>query len=119
MRERLAPLVATGTVRCARCDKLIEPGDDWQLDHRDDGRGWLGASHKRCNLRAGWERMVNGSSGNGRQRELEERPNLWSQRWWDDPPVGTQVLLGNGMCEIYLGSGQWSQPVPFERRRDM
>jgi hypothetical protein len=43
MRRRLAP-VATGTVECAHCGELIEPGSPWQLDHRDDGRGWLGPS---------------------------------------------------------------------------
>jgi hypothetical protein len=59
LRRRLAPVVATGTVKCARCDELIEPGEDWQLDHRDDGRGgWLGPTHTRCNARAGWEAMV-------------------------------------------------------------
>ena len=26
MRNRLAPVVAMGTVKCARCDELIEPG---------------------------------------------------------------------------------------------
>jgi hypothetical protein len=112
MRRRLAPVVATGTVKCARCDEPIEPGADWQLDHKDDGRGWLGPSHKSCNARAGWEKMI---ASNGNRVDLEEQPYRWSQRWSDDPPVGTQVGLGNGMCEVYLGAGQWSQPVPFVR----
>jgi len=118
MRKRLAPVVATGTVRRARCDELIGPEDRWHLDHRDDGHGWLGPSHARCNQRAGWERMVEVTSGNGSHGPAEERPYVWSQRWFADPPVGTQVMLGGGMSEVYLGGGQGSQPVPYERRDD-
>jgi hypothetical protein len=73
-RSSVGAVVATGTVRCARgadCEfaetvggvligGLIEPGSDWHLDHRDDRRGYLGASHARCNTVAGarkrWER---------------------------------------------------------------
>jgi hypothetical protein len=115
LRARLAPVVATGSVRCARCDQLIAADDDWQLDHKDDGRGWLGASHTRCNARAGWEKMV-GQNGNGAY--VEETPYRWSRRWGGeaaDPPVGTTVNAGRGMVEVYLGSGQWSHPVRFER----
>jgi hypothetical protein len=113
MRERLAPVVATGTVNCARCGEMIEPGAKWELDHKDDGRGWLGPSHAKCNRRAGWEAMIR--SQNGKGNGFEEQPYRWSQRWSDDLPVGTQVGLGNGMCEVYLGAGQWSHPVPFVR----
>ena len=97
-------MVATGTVRCARCHELIGREEKWELDHRDDGRGWLGASHQRCNSRAGWERMVslNGSAGG-----FEERPYKWSQRWFQDPPVGTTVNLGDGMVEVHVGGGLW------------
>jgi hypothetical protein len=41
-RRQLEPLVATGTVSCCRCSQLIEPGQAWHLDHRDDRRGYLG-----------------------------------------------------------------------------
>jgi hypothetical protein len=51
-RRQLEPLVATGQVACCRCDQLIEPGQPWHLDHRDDRRGYLGAAHAVCNLRA-------------------------------------------------------------------
>jgi hypothetical protein len=116
MRRRLAPLAASGTVNCARCNELIEPGEHWELDHRDDGRGWLGPSHAKCNHRAGWEAMIASQSGNGTR--FEEQPYRWSRRWGGEaanPPVGTQVMLGKGMVEVYLGGGQWSQPVPFDR----
>jgi hypothetical protein len=105
MRRRLAPLVASGTVRCARCNELISAGEKWQLDHRDDGRGWLGPAHQRCNARAGWEKMV--ANANGHRSSLEGQPTRWSQRWFDDPAPGTIVNLGGGLVEVHLGGGQW------------
>jgi hypothetical protein len=48
--------------------------------------------------------MVN---SNGDSRVLEERPYRWSQRWFDDPPVGTEVNLGGGLVEVYVGRGIW------------
>ena len=112
LRARLAPVVATGTVKCARCDELIGPDEKWELDHRDDGRGWLGPSHRRCNARAGWESMVAAANGNG--GFLEETPYRWSRRWCDEPPVGTTVRLGGGLVEVHVGRGIWqtvSEPV--------
>jgi hypothetical protein len=58
--------------------------------------GWA-RRNQRCNSRAGWEKMV-GHNGNG--GGLEERPYRWSQRWTDDPPVGTTVNVGDGMVEV-------------------
>jgi hypothetical protein len=111
MRRRLDPVVQTGTVPCVRCGELIKPGTPWQLDHRDDGRGWLGPSHASCNARAGWEKMV---ASNGNRVGLEEQPYKWSQRWSEDPPPGTTVNVGNGFVEIYLGNGVW-QTIPNAR----
>jgi hypothetical protein len=54
-------------------------------------------------------------SSNGNGAPLEEQPYCWSRRWSDDPPVGTTVNAGKGMVEVYLGVGQWSEPVPFEK----
>lgn len=52
-RKALAPHVATGTVKCARCGEYIQPGTEWQLDHSDTDRTkYLGPSHKHCNLSA-------------------------------------------------------------------
>ena len=34
-----------------------------------------------------------------------EQPYRWSQRWFDDPPIGT-VVLGHERV-IYLGNGEW------------
>jgi hypothetical protein len=30
-----------------------------------------------------------------------------SRRWHDDPPIGTEVLLDDGLVEIYVGRGIW------------
>jgi hypothetical protein len=46
----LAPLVAAGVARCARCGELIEPGSSWDLGHDDvDPSVWSGAEHAACN----------------------------------------------------------------------
>jgi hypothetical protein len=37
---------------CCRCGKIMEPGSEIWLDHNDNGIGYLGWSHKRCNLGA-------------------------------------------------------------------
>lgn len=51
-RARWAPLVATGTVRCWRCNELIPAGADWHLGHTDDTKSYGGPEHALCNLRA-------------------------------------------------------------------
>ena len=53
LRAQWAPQVATGTVKCARCHNLIEPGTPWALDHADDRASYLGPSHAHCNNSAG------------------------------------------------------------------
>jgi hypothetical protein len=69
MRARLAPQVATGTVRCARCGVLIAPNEPWDLDHDDfDRTVYLGASHSRCN------RATAGRHGQPQRR--------WSREWF-------------------------------------
>jgi hypothetical protein len=35
-------------------------------------------------------------------------PYRWSQRWYDDPPIGTIVFRHERV--IYLGNGEW-QPL--------
>jgi hypothetical protein len=53
LRAEWAPKVKTGRVACARCQKRIQPGERWHLDHTDDRTGYLGPSHERCNTSAG------------------------------------------------------------------
>ena len=76
-RKQLAPLVATGQVNCFRCGEPIGPGQRWHLDHRDDRRGYLGAAHAVCNLRA----AANKKNGN-----REDKPLLWSRVWYEPIP---------------------------------
>jgi len=52
LRKRLAPLVASGQMRCARCGGLILPGTPWDLGHTGDRTGYHGAEHAACNRRA-------------------------------------------------------------------
>jgi hypothetical protein len=89
-----------GDLRALR--ELIEPGPKWQLDHRDDGRDWLGPGHASCNARAGWEKMI---ASNGNRVDLEELPYRWSQRWSDDPPMAPSSFGHEHV--IYLGNGEW------------
>jgi hypothetical protein len=49
LRKQIAPRVAAGNASCARCGEPIQPGEKWDLDHTDDGSGYLGPSHVRCN----------------------------------------------------------------------
>ena len=104
MRRRLAPLVAKGTVPCARCGDLIGAGESWELDHRDDGRGYLGPSHRRCNRRAGLELML---AANGDGRYTGDHVLRWSRRWFDEPGLGTIVFVGGGLAEVHVGCGVW------------
>lgn len=53
LRREWAPLVADGTIQCARCDRYINTGEPWALDHNDDRTSYLGPSHTRCNNSAG------------------------------------------------------------------
>lgn len=54
-RKRLAPLVATGTVRCWRCGEYIQQGQAWDLGHDDHDRSkHRGPEHAGpCNRAAG------------------------------------------------------------------
>lgn len=50
LRASWQPRVDAGTVPCARCHQLIQPGQRWALDHHDDDRSqYYGPSHAWCN----------------------------------------------------------------------
>jgi hypothetical protein len=50
-RKALAELVDGSP--CPRCGGAMHAGQDLDLDHADDGTGYLGLSHSECNRRAG------------------------------------------------------------------
>lgn len=53
LRKQWAAYVTGGTVTCARCGRLIEPGTPWDLGHSDDRTTWTGPEHASCNRAAG------------------------------------------------------------------
>ena len=103
-RKAIAPLVRTGKATCARCGETVDPDEEWHLDHNADRTGYIGVSHSTCNLRAA-AAVTNGHRTTAPHDEL---PYRWSQRWHEDPPIGT-IVLGNEQV-IYLGNGEW-QPL--------
>ena len=102
-RRALAPVVASGKAVCARCLEPIVPGDEWHLDHSDTQQGYVGVLHALCDLRAA------AAKTNGRRPVIDEdeRQYRWSQKWFDDTPIGT--TCGD---EIYVGSGVWVKRLP-------
>lgn len=53
VRARKAMLPNAPGSPCTRCGITIQPGDKVDLDHTDDGSGYLGFAHSRCNRQAG------------------------------------------------------------------
>jgi hypothetical protein len=44
---------------------------------------------------------------NGNRQFVVENPYRGSRRWCTEPPVGTEVLLGNGLVEVHVGRRIW------------
>lgn len=49
LRRAMAQEVAAGGVLCVRCGESISPLEGFDLDHADNGNGYLGAAHISCN----------------------------------------------------------------------
>ena len=109
-RAAIAPLVNAGKATCARCLEPIHAGEPWHLDHNDTRDGYLGVSHSTCNLRDG----ANKTNARRRPGSDGQRPYRWSQRWFDDPPIGTINYDGGRNPEIHIGNGEW-QPLDGAR----
>ena len=75
-RARWAPIVATGSVMCARqgpkcVGKPIAPDQDWDLGHTDDRTGWTGPECVPCNRGAGG---TAGAHKTNQMRKVVRRP---------------------------------------------
>ncbi|HEU5206276.1 MAG TPA: hypothetical protein VFT94_01585 [Gaiellaceae bacterium] len=87
-RAAVAVAVEQGRALCSRCGELIEPGTPWDLDHDDNGNGYLGPSHARCNR---------ATTPRARKTGL-----CWSRRWFEDATEDT--IVGN---EEIRRDGRW------------
>jgi predicted nucleic acid-binding Zn ribbon protein len=74
LRKRLAPALAAGGVRCARCGEPILPGEPWDLGHVDgSATRYSGPEHAyRCNRRAGAE-QTNAKAADARRKRKVSR----------------------------------------------
>jgi hypothetical protein len=85
LRAKWAPLVEAGLATCARCGGWIDPRPvltgggnlvtSWHLDHDDSRSGYLGPSHRRCNLLDGARK------GYKAQQRSKARRKAMRQRW--------------------------------------
>jgi hypothetical protein len=66
-QRALAPAARAGLLTCPRCGRRILPGEAFDLDHRDDGKGYLGMSHASCNRSAGGKRRHEKGPGPSRE----------------------------------------------------
>jgi hypothetical protein len=72
LRARLDPVVQSGTVHCARCGWLIEPGTPWDLGHVDENPSlYAGPEHRSCNR---------ATAAHAKQRRQAARRHV-SRRW--------------------------------------
>jgi hypothetical protein len=74
----------------------IQPEDEWHVDHNDARDGYLGVSYAAGNLRDGGHK----TTGKRRPHPFVQQPYRWSQRWFDDPPIGTISYDGRRNPEI-------------------
>ncbi|GAC1375754.1 MAG: hypothetical protein NVSMB4_04150 [Acidimicrobiales bacterium] len=63
---------------CLMPTRWIAPADPWDLDHTDDGLGYRGPAHRRCNQMAGASR---GGKATSERRSRRPRGNAHSVDW--------------------------------------
>jgi hypothetical protein len=100
-RKRWLPHVEAGQVFCARCRRLILPGEPWDLGHVDgDKSRWAGPEHRRCNrateLHGLKRRRVNEAAAHPRLEDLAglEYVGTWSRIWSDLGPNQYAIVCG-------------------------
>lgn len=94
-RARLAPMVEAGIVACARCGKMIAPGEKWELDHAPGKQGYLGASHFKCNRSHGGKLGAAITNRGRRYAAQPPTPRLFWSRVWFEPVPDDAVVLGS------------------------
>jgi hypothetical protein len=90
-RRRVADAVATGFAPCSRCGELIDPTGPWDLDHSDDGHGYAGPAHARCNRAAGAAKSQRRAYSDdpaagvfwGPGEDEHALPRRWSRCWFE------------------------------------
>jgi hypothetical protein len=99
-RKRWKRQVEQGLVACSRCGQPISPTEHWDLDHADNGAGYLGPSHRRCNRAAGAAKTNRERAAALRaSRGLSAREPAWdtnktwtwSRCWCGDPDQCSDV----------------------------
>jgi hypothetical protein len=95
-RAAIARWSNAGKATCARRGEPIQPEDEWHVDHNDARDGYLGVSCAAGNLRDGGHT----TTGKRRPHPFVQQPYRWSQRWFDDPPIGTISYDGRRNPEI-------------------
>jgi hypothetical protein len=88
LRRAVAVQVQAGGVACARCSELIEPWENWDLDHDDDDPSrYLGPSHRRCNRATAEPESYEDDPERGIYFGPPETdggtPRRWSRPWYD------------------------------------
>jgi hypothetical protein len=69
--QTLVAHVEAGQVFCARCRRLILPGEPWDLGHVDGSKTkWAGPEHRKCNRQTEWH-------GIKRSRRLGQTSREW------------------------------------------
>lgn len=82
-RERWKRAIQAGGVTCARCGQPIRPDMPWDLDHSDDGGGYLGASHRRCNRAVAGNGVANPARPRGPASAHGALPQpAFGRHWW-------------------------------------
>ena len=84
----------------ASSSKRSSAGQAWDLGHDDYDRSlYVGPEHRHSRDPEGGNRATTG------RRNSRGYPLIWSRKWDDDPPPGTQLHLGDGLVGVYLGHG--------------
>jgi hypothetical protein len=102
LRRLWEPRVAAGDVACARCGRLIMPGEAWDLGHVDGDRSqYAGPEHRRCNRSTSSRRPT-------RRRGAVPIDDPDAGVFWG-PPDGSGIIVAGR--ERGSSGARWNRPV--------